>query len=92
MEQTTQTKVRRKRRVNGRVASIAGVQTIVVVASHRVMHQTYRKYVIRKVRYMAHDESSICQAGDLVQIEESRPLSARKRWRVVRKLEKSEAA
>jgi len=70
--------------VSAVVTSVAGLKTIVVQVSKRVLHPVYRKYITRKVRYMAHDEASACAVGDEVRIEECRPLSARKRWRVIR--------
>ena len=84
--------IRRKRRFSGRVASVAGAKTVVVSVSKRTLHQTYRKYITRTTKYMAHDEAGQCGLGDLVQIEECRPMSARKRWRVVKTLEKAVAA
>jgi small subunit ribosomal protein S17 len=88
----TKTTARKKRRFNGVVTSVAGLKTIVVQVSKRVLHPVYRKYITRKVRYMAHDEASACAVGDEVRIEECRPLSARKRWRVIRTAKANAAA
>jgi small subunit ribosomal protein S17 len=74
---------RQKRRFNGTVASVAGEKSIVVVVERRFKHRLYHKYVTTAARYMAHDENCICKPGDQVLIEECRPMSARKRWRVV---------
>lgn len=85
-------KVRRKKRFVGTVVSIAGRKSVVVAVTRRVMHPLYKKYIDRTKRYMAHDERLECQVGDTVQIVESRPLSARKRWRVSKVLEKAVGA
>jgi len=54
--------------------------------SRTVMHPLYQKYVRKRTRFMAHDESNALKIGDRVRIVESRPLSRRKRWRVQEKL------
>ncbi len=82
----------RRRRMVGVVTSVAGAKSVVVAVTRRVQHPLYRKYLDRTRRYMAHDEAGVCGVGDRVQIEESRPLSARKRWRVIRTIEKAESA
>lgn len=74
---------RHKRQFTGTVASVAGAKSVVVIVQRRFKHRLYHKYITTAARYMAHDESSACQAGDTVMIEECRPMSARKRWRVV---------
>ncbi|HNU68718.1 MAG TPA: 30S ribosomal protein S17 [Myxococcota bacterium] len=76
---------RHKRQFTGTVASVAGQKSVVVVVERRFKHRTYHKYITTAARYMAHDENSVCKAGDQVLIEECRPMSARKRWRVVNK-------
>lgn len=82
----------RRRRMIGTVTSVAGRQSVVVAVTRRVQHPLYRKYLNRTRRYMAHDEAGACGVGDTVQIEESRPLSARKRWRVTKTLQKAVSA
>ncbi len=57
-------------------------KTVVVEVTRRVRHSKYLKFVKRRVRYKAHDPESTCQVGDLVVLEETRPLSKTKRWRV----------
>ena len=47
-----------------------------------MLDPTYKKYIRRKAKFMAHDEAGECKAGDTVRIRECRPLSKRKRWRV----------
>jgi len=66
----------------GTVTSIAGKQSVVVRVDRRVLHPRYQKIVSRQTKFMAHDERDECRVGDVVEIVSSRPLSARKRWRV----------
>ncbi len=73
---------RRKTRV-GRVVSDKMEKTVVVVVESRKPHPLYRRIVRSTKRYMAHSEDPAAKLGDLVRIEESRPLSKLKRWRVV---------
>jgi len=73
----------RRRRFTGEVVSVAGAKSVMVAVRKRVQHRLYRKYITRICRYMAHDESAKLTVGDQVTIEECRPMSARKRWRVV---------
>lgn len=57
-------------------------KTVVVRVERLVKDQSYKKYVRRYSRFMAHDEENACSIGDRVQIIEHRPLSKRKRWKV----------
>jgi small subunit ribosomal protein S17 len=77
------TPIRRKRQVAGTVTSVSGLKSIVVEVARKFEHPKFHKYITRVSKYMAHDEHCKCAVGDAVTIEESRPLSARKRWRVV---------
>ena len=56
----------------------------VVQVQRIVQHELYKRYIKRSATFMAHDERGECNVGDTVEIVESRPLSARKRWRVRR--------
>lgn len=67
----------------GKVTSTRMQKTVVVTVERQIMHPLYHRVVRRSSKFMAHDEKSVCHVGDTVRIEESRPLSARKRWRVV---------
>ncbi len=78
-----------RRTLEGVVYSDKMDKTVVVEVKHRVMHRTYKKYVVRRVRYKAHDERNEFNTGDKVQIVESRPLSADKRWRVQTVIERA---
>jgi len=73
----------------GIVTSNAMQKTVAVDVDRLVQHSLYRKTVRRTSRFLAHDEAGICKPGDKVLIAETRPLSARKRWRVVEVLEKA---
>ena len=61
-------------------------KSVIVEVSRTVLHPTYQKYVRKRTRFMAHDETNECKVGDKVRIVESRPLSRRKRWRIQEKL------
>lgn len=72
-----------RRTLVGTVVSDKMDKTITVAVTRLVQHPTYRKYVSRSKTYKAHDEGNECKVNDTVVIEESRPLSATKRWRVI---------
>mgnify|MGYP006113370613 FL=1 len=78
-----------KKQFIGLVASDKMQKTVVVEVTRRMRHPVYSKYIKRRKRYHAHDEENSCKAGDRVLIEECRPLSARKRWRVKQILERA---
>jgi small subunit ribosomal protein S17 len=59
-------------------------KSVVVRVDRTVKHPMYRRFLKRSATFMAHDETNQCKVGDTVEIVESRPLSARKRWRVRR--------
>jgi small subunit ribosomal protein S17 len=67
----------------GVVVSNKMQKTVVVAVEDRVSHSKYEKIVVRTQRFQAHDEDNTCQVGDRVLIQESRPLSKLKRWRVI---------
>lgn len=69
--------------MNGRVVSDKMEKTVVVKVMRASRHPLYRKVVRRSKNYMAHDEDGMCAVGDMVSIEESRPISRHKRWRVI---------
>ena|SRR5688572_25821716 len=69
----------------GRVTSDKMDKTIVVSVDYVRRHPLYHKRITRTSKFMAHDENNECKPGDIVRIEESRPLSKRKRW-VVREI------
>ena len=73
----------------GVVASDKMTKTVTVRVDRLVKHPIYRKYVRRRKKFMAHDELG-AKVGDKVRIIETRPMSARKRWRVVEIIQKAE--
>lgn len=64
-------------------------KTVVVMVERLVKHPLYGKYIKKRKKFMAHDEHNSCKVGDKVLIEETRPLSKRKRWRVKQILERA---
>lgn len=73
---------RRTTTKTGVVVSNKMQKTVVVAVENRVMHPMYQKYVSRTSKFLAHCENNDCNIGDRVVIEETRPLSKRKRWNV----------
>ena len=82
-------KVHKRAERVGIVSSDKMTKTVTVRVDRLVKHPVYRKYVKRRKKFMAHDELG-AKTGDKVRIMETRPLSARKRWRVVEILQKAE--
>lgn len=78
----------RKERV-GRVVSDKMNKSITILVERRVKHPIYGKFVKKSQKYMAHDEKDEAGIGDTVRIMETRPLSKRKRWRLVEIIEKA---
>ena len=76
-----------KRVLQGVVVSDACDKTVIVRVERRVMHPVYKKFITRSKKYMAHDEGNAVRIGDLVRIQESRPISRHKHWRVIAVLE-----
>ena len=73
-----------RRSVTGQVVSNKMDKTISVLVERRVEHPIYKKYVRKSTKLLAHDENNECREGDVVAIEECRPLSRRKAWRLQR--------
>ncbi|MFZ5426026.1 MAG: 30S ribosomal protein S17 [Thermodesulfobacteriota bacterium] len=78
-----------RRMLTGIVVSDKGDKTIVVRVETLVKHPLVKKYIRRRKKFMAHDPMNECGMGDKVQIIEHRPLSARKRWHLVKIMEKA---
>lgn len=87
-EQTAAVRGSRKVR-EGVVVSTKGDKTAVVAVTSRVRHPRYGKTVQRTTRVLAHDETNDVREGDRVRLSETRPLSKRKRWRVVEVVERA---
>ena len=75
-----------RRAVRGSVISARMDKSITVLVVRQFKHPLYKKYIRRSTRLHAHDESNDCKEGDTVLIEECRPLSKTKSWRVIRVL------
>ena len=80
-----------KRSLQGTVISDANDKTVVVLVERRFIHPLYKKTVRRTKKYHAHDENNEYKVGDVVRIEECRPLSRKKRWRVIERVEAARA-
>jgi small subunit ribosomal protein S17 len=78
------------RSVTGRVVSDKMDKTVTVLVERSVKHPLYGKVMRRSNKFHAHDENNECNEGDLVVIEESRPLSRTKTWRVTKVVEKAQ--
>lgn len=77
------------RTLSGRVVSSAMDKTITVLVERRVKHPLYGKFMTRSTKIHAHDEANACGAGDLVRVEQCRPLSKTKSWRLIEIVEKA---
>ena len=80
----------KRKQLTGEVVSDAMDKTVVVKVERRFPHPRYNKYVKKSKRYYAHDEKNNCSNGDLILIEESKPISKNKRWVVKNLVKKSE--
>jgi len=78
-----------KRILTGRVVSDKMEKTVTVLVERRVKHPLYGKVITRSKKYHAHDENNEFHAGDLVIIEECRPLARTKAWRAIKLVEKA---
>ena len=73
----------------GVVTSAAMQKTVTVAVDRLVQHPLYKKTLRKTSKFLAHDEEGSCRVGDRVRIVETRPLSARKRWRVAEVISKA---
>ncbi|MDR2259699.1 MAG: 30S ribosomal protein S17 [Azoarcus sp.] len=78
-----------RRTLVGRVVSDKMDKTVTVLVERRVKHPLYSKIVTRSAKYHAHVDSGVAAQGDLVEIEECRPISRTKTWRVTQVMEKA---
>lgn len=77
------------RSLTGRVVSNKMDKSITVLVERKVQHPTYGKYVKRSTKLHAHDEKNVCGEGDLVTIEQCRPISKTKAWKLLTVVEKA---
>ena len=73
----------------GIVVSDKMEKTVVVLTERLAQHSMYKKYIKKRKKFMAHDPQNICKIGDKVKIIECRPLSKKKRWRVIQIIERA---
>ena len=77
-----------RRQAEGRVLKASNIKTRIVAVEQRIPHALYGRIIRRTAKFVAHDEREESQVGDLVRIEECRPMSKTKRWRLVDVLER----
>jgi len=87
-EQNTSQRAKRTRTFQGSVLSAKMDKTITVLVVRQIKHALYKKYIRRSSKIHAHDEQNECREGDKVIIEECRPLSKNKSWRLVKVLDR----
>lgn len=78
-----------RKEITGVVSSTSMDKSISVKVERRLRHPLYGKFIKSTKKFMAHDEKNECNVGDVVKIMETRPLSKRKRWRLVEIIEKA---
>lgn len=79
------------RTLTGKVVSDKMDKSVTVLVERVVKHPVYGKFIRRSAKFMAHDETNQCKAGDIVTIEQCRPQSKRKAWRLVEVVEQAGA-
>lgn len=79
----------RRRTLRGRVVSDKMDKTVVVEVERLAQHPKYKKYIRKRKKFYAHDERNESRVGDIVEIQESRPLSRLKRWVVKRIIQRA---
>jgi small subunit ribosomal protein S17 len=89
---TENTATKNRRRLTGHVVKDKMNKTVTVRVDRMVRHPLYGKYVRRSTNYHVHDENNECHTGDTVLIEESRPISKTKSWKVAQLVERDTGA
>ena len=79
----TKNNIKNKKQLIGEVMDSAMEKTAVVKVVRRFPHPMYKKFISKSKKYYVHDPENICNAGDIVRIVESRPISKKKRWVVI---------
>ena len=87
---TQQAQGTRTRTLTGRVVSDRMQKTVTVLVQRRVKHPVYGKYIRRSTKLHIHDENNACKEGDMVTIQECRPMSKTKSWKLVEIVGRSE--
>jgi small subunit ribosomal protein S17 len=78
-----------RKEIIGRVSSSKMDKSITVIVESKMKHPIYGKFVTKSTKFMAHDENNECGEGDTVRIMSTRPLSKKKRWRLVEIIERA---
>ena len=76
----------RNKEITGKVISNKMNKTVTVAVSKKVAHKKYKKILLKTKKYYAHDENNECLIGDIIKIQETRPISKKKCWKVITKL------
>jgi len=79
MSETTE-KISKKSNITGKVVSASMDKSISVAVERRIKHPLYNKYISKTTKIMAHDQNNDCKVGDIVSLNEIRPISKRKSW------------
>ena len=79
MSETTE-KISKKSNITGKVVSASMDKSISVAVERRIKHPLYNKYISKTTKIMAHDQNNDCKVGDIVSLNEVRPISKRKSW------------
>ena len=82
-------KIVERRTAEGRVLKANNLKTRVIAVEQRIAHPLYGRVIRRTAKFVAHDELNDSNVGDLVRIEECRPMSRTKRWRLVEIMERN---
>ena len=83
------TKTIERRTAEGRVLKASNLKTRVIAVEQRIAHPLYGRVIRRTAKFVAHDERNESNVGDLVRIEECRPMSRTKRWRLIEIMERN---
>lgn len=78
-----------RKEIVGKVTSDKRDKTITIIVERKIKHPLYGKVMKKSKKFQAHDENNECNAGDIVKVMETRPLSKTKRWRLVEILERA---
>ncbi len=90
MTQETEQATRQARSLQGVVVSDKMDKSVTIQVERKVKHPLYKKYIRRSTKFHAHDENNDCRIGDTVVIEQCRPISKTKNWRLVEVVERAE--
>ena len=78
-----------RRTAEGRVLKASNLKTRVIAVEQRIAHPLYGRVIRRTAKFVAHDERNESNVGDLVRVEECRPMSRTKRWRLIKIMERN---